>query len=75
MEMPISNIKEMLELPILGIVPEDKNMSIAMVRKDAIMHTHPNSKAAKSYRAIAAKIAGIQYSKCPMNLFKITVRL
>jgi septum site-determining protein MinD len=63
MEMPISNIREMLELPILGVVPEDKNMPTAMCKKDALMHTHPNSKAAKSYRAIAAKIAGINYKE------------
>ena len=60
-EMPISNIQEMLELPILGIVPEDKNMPIAMIMKDALIHTHPRSKAAKAYKTIAAKIAGISY--------------
>lgn len=62
-EMPISNIKDMLELPILGVVPEDKNMPCAMSRKDALMHTHPKSKASKSYRSIAARIAGIQYKE------------
>jgi len=62
-EMPVSNIKEMLELPILGVIPEDKNMPIAMIKKDALIHTHPKSKAAKAYRAIAAKIAGINYKE------------
>ncbi len=57
-EMPIVNIRDMLELPILGIVPEDKNMQTALVMKDAIVHTHPKSKAARAYRMIAAKIIG-----------------
>ncbi len=57
-EMPISNIRDMLELPILGVVPEDKNMQSALACKDAIIHTHPKSKAARAYRKIAAKIIG-----------------
>jgi len=57
-EMPITNIKDMLELPILGVVPEDKNMQSSLVMKDAIMHTHPRSKASKAYRAIAARLIG-----------------
>ncbi|MEI6849713.1 MAG: cell division ATPase MinD [archaeon] len=57
-EMPIKNIKDMLELPILGVIPEDKNMQTALVMKDAIVHTHPKSKAARAYREIAARIIG-----------------
>lgn len=57
-EMPVYNIGEMLELPILGVVPEDKNMQAALVMKDAILHTHPKSKASRAYRQIAAKIIG-----------------
>src|SRR3990172_612685 len=62
-EMPIENIKEMLELPILVIIPEDENMQEALVMKDAIIHTHPRSKAAKAYKKIAAKLAGVSYKE------------
>jgi len=62
-EMPIENVKEMLELPILGVVPEDENMQIALVMKDAIVHTHPRSKASRAYKRIAAKLAGITYKE------------
>lgn len=58
-EMPTENIKDMLELPILGVVPEDKNMQSALVMKDALLHTHPRSKAARAYRTIAARIIGM----------------
>jgi len=57
-EMPIENIRDMLELPILGVVPEDKNVQHALVLKDALVHTHPKSKASRAYRKIAAKIIG-----------------
>jgi len=62
-EMPIENVREMLELPILGIVPEDENMHAALVMKDAIIHTHPRSKASLAYKRIAAKLAGISYKE------------
>ena len=57
-EMPISNIQDMLELPILGVVPEDGNMQTALIMKDALIHTHPRSRAARAYKKIAAKLAG-----------------
>lgn len=57
-EMPIANIKDMLELPILAVIPEDKNMQEALVMKDAIVHTHPRSKASRAYKMLAAKIMG-----------------
>src|SRR3989344_741333 len=57
-EMPIANIKDMLELPILGVVPEDSNVPEALVLKDALLHTHPKSKASRAYRKIAASIIG-----------------
>ncbi len=62
-EMPIENIREMLDLPILGVVPEDKNVRSALRQKDALFHTHPRSKASLAYKRIAAKIAGINYKE------------
>jgi len=57
-EMPISNVRDMLELPIIGIIPEDLAVQKALVMKDALVHTHPKSKAAKAYRMVAARIIG-----------------
>jgi septum site-determining protein MinD len=57
-EMPIANIQDMLELPILGIVPEDKNVPNSVVMKDALVYTHPKSRASRAYRRIAAKLIG-----------------
>jgi septum site-determining protein MinD len=59
-EMPISNIRDMLELPILGVIPEDYNVSQSVIKKDALIHTHPNSRAARAYKKLAAKLIGIE---------------
>src|SRR3989338_5162528 len=64
-QMPIANVKDMLELPILGVVPEDRNVPVSVSMKDALIHTHPRSKAARAYRKIAAKIANIDYKEKP----------
>jgi MinD-like ATPase involved in chromosome partitioning or flagellar assembly len=57
-EMPLSNIRDMLELPILGVIPEEGMMQTALIMKDAIVHTHPKSKASRAYKRLASKIAG-----------------
>src|SRR3989344_6013037 len=69
-EMPIENIRDMLELPILGVVPEDGNMQSSLVMKDAILHTHPKSRASRAYRRIAAKIIGTNDYKENLSLFE-----
>jgi septum site-determining protein MinD len=57
-EMPLSSIKSMLEAPIIGVVPEDKAVKEAINKRDAVVHTHPKSKASKKYVEIAMKIIG-----------------
>lgn len=57
-QMPISNIKDMLELPILGVIPEDANVPKAVIMKDALIRTHPKSRASRAYRKVAARLIG-----------------
>ena len=68
-EMPISNIAEMLELPILGVIPEDKRVQQSLVMKDALVHTFPKCKASIEYKRIAAKLAGINGYKEKSSFF------
>ncbi|PIN77323.1 septum site-determining protein MinD [Candidatus Woesearchaeota archaeon CG10_big_fil_rev_8_21_14_0_10_34_12] len=68
-EMPMQSIKGMLERPILGIVPEERSMQRALVKKDAIFHTHPRSKAAVSYKGIAANVLGLPHVRQPDSIF------
>lgn len=57
-EMPLSSIKSMLEAPIIGVIPEDDSVKKALLKRDAVVHTHPRSKVARKYREIANKIDG-----------------
>lgn len=68
-DMPIANIAEMLELPILGVIPEDKHVQQAMVNKDALIHVFPKSKAAMEYKRIAARLIGHTGYKQKKGLF------
>jgi len=61
-EMEPDVVKEMLEIPILGMIPEDELIQEALKLKDAIVHTHPHSKSARAYKEIAAKILGVNYN-------------
>ena len=61
-EMQPETVKEMLEVPILGMVPDDISVSKSLNRKNAVIHTHPKSNASRAYKEIAAKILGIEYN-------------
>lgn len=55
-EMQPEIVKEMLEVPILGMVPEDLDLQRSLNLKDAVVHTHPKSASARAYKEIAAKL-------------------
>jgi septum site-determining protein MinD len=57
-ELPLSSIKAMLEVPIIGIIPEDDAVKESLNMRDAVVHTHPKSKVSKKYKEIARKISG-----------------
>mgnify|MGYP001567052294 CR=1 FL=1 len=54
-------VKEMLEVSILGMVPEDNDVRKSISVKDAVIHTHPKSSASRAYKEIAARILNIRY--------------
>src|SRR3989344_2799154 len=62
-EMSISNVKEMLDIPVLGVVPEDRNVLASLRHKDAVVHTFPYTKSSLAYKRIAAKLAGVSYKE------------
>jgi len=57
-EMPISNIQDMLETAILGIIPEDDCVKESQVMKNALIHTHPRSPASKGYMKTSRRLLG-----------------
>lgn len=60
-EMHPKAVKEMLEIPILGMIPEDISVQKSLNLKDAVVHTYPKSKSAIAYKEIAAKILNVDY--------------
>lgn len=60
-EMSPETVKEMLEVPILGMVPEDMAVKEALNQKDAVVYTHPKSNASRAYKEIAANLIGVEY--------------
>lgn len=60
-ELSMKNIKAMMEKPILARVPEDDAVRESIMLRNAVVLTHPKSKAAKSYKRLAAKLAGQEY--------------
>jgi septum formation inhibitor-activating ATPase MinD len=48
----------MLELPIIGIVPEDEAIKHSQAIKNAVIYTHPRSLAARSYIDLSKRILG-----------------
>ncbi|MCX6746963.1 MAG: cell division ATPase MinD [Candidatus Pacearchaeota archaeon] len=60
-EMNPDAVREMLESPILGMVPEDFCIQEALSMKDAVIHTHPKSKSARAYKEIASKLLNVEY--------------
>jgi len=57
-DMSISNIKEMLETNLLGIIPEEDSIRESQVMKNSVIYTHPKSQAAKTYMDASKRFLG-----------------
>ena len=60
-ELSPETVKEMLEIPILGMIPEDILVQDALRKKNPLVWVHPKSKSARAYKEIAAGILEIEY--------------
>lgn len=61
-EMQPDIVKEMLEVPILGSIPEDICVKRSLNFKDSVVHTHPKSDSSRAYKEIAASLIGVEYN-------------
>ncbi len=64
-DVPIKTIEEILEHPVIGVIPEDRAVKFALAEKDAVVHTHPKSAAAIQYKRLAAHLLGREYHEEP----------
>jgi len=60
-ELTPDTVRDMLEAPILGMIPEDQCVQESIAMKDAVVHTHPKSSSARAYKEIASKIVNHHY--------------
>ena len=54
-----TELEKTLGVKLIGIVPEDPNVRVAAVYKTPVVMKFPGSEASRSFRRIAAHIAGI----------------
>jgi len=71
-ELQPETVKDMLEVPVMGMIPEDITIKKAVNQKNAVIHTHPTSKPSRAYKEIVAKILDVEYDsrKDMPSLFK-----
>ena len=62
-DMPINDIQDILETPVIEIIPEDRAIKFSQAKKDAVIHTHPESASAVQYKRLAAELIGINYNQ------------
>lgn len=60
-ELTIKNIKVLIEKPILSRIPEDDSVRESVMLRNPVVLSNPKSRAAKSYKRLAAKIANVNY--------------
>lgn len=66
-DMSISNIRDMLEIPLLGIIPEEDSIRESQAMKNAVIYTHPKSEAAKNYMKASKRILGEDVKPEPLG--------
>ena len=55
------DIEQFLEAPIIGVVPEDRNVQKALRRNIPLLLSYPHSEASVAIKKIAAKLVGKEY--------------
>ncbi len=60
-ELEPETVKEILEVPILGMIPEDLDVQKAIREKNAVLYTSPKSKPSRAYKEIAARLLNETY--------------
>lgn len=54
-------IEDLLEIPIISVIPEDRDVKYSIAQKQAVVNSHPNSAASISYKKLAADLIGQKY--------------
>lgn len=63
LDISAKKTEEILETPVISIIPHDRAVRESLTRKDAVVFTHPKSKAAVGYKKLAASLIGHPYEE------------
>lgn len=68
-EVPLDHIEKMLGLPVIGRIPEDREVRKAIALKEPVVSYNPGSPASQHIKAIAANLIGEEYTpRMPIGL-------
>lgn len=62
-DLSLKAVEDILEIPVVGIIPEDRAVKFSIANKEAVVHHYPTSAAAVQYKRLAADLLGIKYSE------------
>ncbi len=61
LDVSLSSIEEMLEHPVIGMIPEDDHVRESVFLKDSAVSAFPGSAVSKGYIRLGAGFAGVEY--------------
>ncbi|MDD5181759.1 MAG: cell division ATPase MinD [Candidatus Nanoarchaeia archaeon] len=72
-EMTKKNVEEFIELPVIGMIPEDDNVKRSIAYKKPLVYAYPKSPAARAIKRLAASIIGEDYRMLEPETFGETI--
>jgi septum site-determining protein MinD len=60
LDLKIKNIQTILEHPVIGVVPEDHHIKKALVKREPVVYSYPESPSSQAYRKLAAYLTGLE---------------
>lgn len=60
-EMQPEAVRDMLEVPILGMIPEDIHIQKSLNSRNSVINSYPKSNSSRAYKEIAARILHVNY--------------
>ena len=62
-ELTKNEVRQFVELPVIGVVPEDENVLKGVNKKELVTISNNKSPASKAFFSIASYLTGVQYEK------------
>ncbi len=63
LDLSVDAVERLLETEVIAVIPDDKAMRESLVKKNAVVFSHPKSKSAIAYKKLAAELIGLRYNE------------